>query len=81
MDLCPLEVGPELRLQYDNQPTGERVYVAMKPITASDGEPRIFVVEHTPAGLSLDAARARPDDRWAPEDLFLFCLRSPSRDG
>ncbi len=78
LDLCPPEIGPELRLQYDNQPAGERVYVAMKPIAAKDGEPRIFVVEHSPAGLSLDAARARPDDQWAAKDLFVFCLRGKS---
>lgn len=76
LDLCPPEAGPELRLQYDDQPLGERVYIAMRPITASNGEPRIFVVEHRSSGLSLDAARARPDDEWAPEALFLFCVRA-----
>ncbi|MDE3244272.1 MAG: hypothetical protein KGO52_16325 [Nitrospirota bacterium] len=75
LELCSPEVGPEFRLQYDNQPLGERVYIAMKPITASDGEPRIFVVEHNSNGLSLDATRARPDDEWSPEAIFLFCRR------
>ncbi len=80
LDLCPPEAGPELRLQYGDQPLGECVYVAMKPIIASDGEPRILVVEHGPTGLSLDAARARPDDKWAPETLFLFCRRNEAGD-
>lgn len=74
LKLCPPAVGPHLRLEYTDQPSGERLYVAMKPITASDGEPRIFVVAHDSAGLSLDAARARPDDKWAPDDIFVFCL-------
>ncbi len=78
LDLCPAQVGPELRLQYGEQPVGERVYVAMKPITASDGEPRIFVVEHNSNGLSLDAVRARPADEWPPEAVFVFCARSDS---
>lgn len=74
LDLCPSDVGPQLRLDYDNQPVGERVHVAMKPITTADGEPRIFVVANDSAGLSLDAARARPDDKWAPDDTFVFCM-------
>lgn len=78
--LCLPEVGPQFRLQYEDQPPGERVYVAMKPITASDGEPRIFVVEHSAKGLSLDAARARPEDEWAPEALFLFSFRAKQAD-
>jgi hypothetical protein len=79
LKLCPPEAGPYLRLEYADQPSGERLYVAMKPITASDGEPRIFVVAHDSAGLSLDAARARSDDKWAPDDVFVFCL-GPTED-
>ncbi len=74
LELCPPDVGPNLRLDYTDQPQGERLCIAMKPILASDGEPRIFVVEHTAEGLSLNAARARQDDRWSPDDLFVFCL-------
>ena len=81
LELCPPDVGPHLRLDYADQPSGERLYVAMKPITASDGEPRIFVVGYNSAGLSLDAARARPDDKWAPDDTFVFCAgQSTSHD-
>lgn len=78
LKLCPPNVGPHLRLQYTDQPPGERLYVAMKPITAADGEPRIFVVAHDSAGLSLDAARARSDDKWEPDDTFVFCLDQAS---
>lgn len=80
LDLCSAEVGPQLRLQYEDQPLGERVYVAMTPITASDVEPRIFVVEHSAKGLSLDAVRARPEDKWEPEALFLFSFRAKPAD-
>jgi hypothetical protein len=74
LELCPSDLGPHLRLQYTDQPMGETMYVAMKPITTLDGEPRIFVVAHNTGGLSLDAVRARHDDRWAPDDIFVFCL-------
>jgi hypothetical protein len=73
LELCPADLGPHLRLEYKDQPLNERLYVAMKPITASDGEPRIFVVANNADGLSLDAVRARPDDQWAPDDKFVFC--------
>jgi hypothetical protein len=72
LELCSAEVGPYLRLEYKDQPVGERLFVAMKPIHSSDGEPRIFVVEHNDQGMSLDAARARPDDIWQPSDIFVF---------
>jgi hypothetical protein len=74
LELCPPDLGPHLRLEYADQPRGERVYLAMKPITTSDGGPRIFVVEHTAEGLSLNAARARHDDQWSSGDLFVFCV-------
>jgi len=72
LELCSPQVAPHLRLEYKDQPLGERLFVAMKPIHSSDGEPRIFVVEHNDQGRSLDAARARPDDMWQPGDIFVF---------
>ncbi|MDD4995027.1 MAG: hypothetical protein PHW53_00940 [Patescibacteria group bacterium] len=44
--LCPAEVGPQLRLQYPDQPMGERRLIAMEPITDSDGDIRVFNVGH-----------------------------------
>jgi len=43
LELCPAEVGPQLRLQYQDQPIGERLLIGMKP---SQGTDRIFVVAH-----------------------------------
>jgi hypothetical protein len=74
LELCPPDLGPCLRMDYADQPRGERLHIAMKPIVTSDGEPRIFVVEHTAEGLLLNAARARHDDQWFPDDLFVFCV-------
>lgn len=74
LKLCPSDVGPLLRLEYNNQPSGERLNIAMKPIPDSEGEPRIFVVSHDITGLSLDATRARSNDKWEPDDLFVFCF-------
>jgi hypothetical protein len=79
LELCPPDVGPQLRLDYSDQPPGECVYVAMKPITTSDGEPRIFVVAHNSDGLSLDAVRARPDDKWRRVMCSCSAWTSPHR--
>src|SRR5215475_11637028 len=53
LSLAPAEVGPALRLQYFDQPIGEFLHVAMKPITTWQGDPVIFVVANGGAGLIL----------------------------
>lgn len=74
LELCPPEVVLQFRLEYKDQPLDERLYVAMKPIVASPGgEPRIFVLVHNTGGLGLDAAQVRPDDKWHPNNKFMFC--------
>lgn len=81
LKLCPPDAAPYIRLEYADQPSGERLYVAMKPIISADGDPRIFVVAHDCAGLSLGAARARSDDKWAPDDIFVFCIDKTTTKG
>jgi len=46
LELCPAEVGPQLRLQYKDQPIDESLSVAMEPIVDSDGSLRVFGIEH-----------------------------------
>lgn len=56
LDLPPSEAGPQLRLQYEDQPLGPTddlraqpvswLLVGMNPIRGTDGNRRIFSVEH-----------------------------------
>lgn len=75
LDLCPAEVGPHLRLQYADQPLGEWVYIAMKPIADRDGNPHVFKLERYEDGLWLSRRWAGPGSRWHADYRLVFCLR------
>lgn len=64
LELCPPEVGPQLRLQYKDQPKSEWFLIAMEPISASDGDLDVFNVEHDVSGLWLSCHHGLPDDFW-----------------
>ena len=64
--LCPSEVGPQLRLQYQDQPSGDWVFIGMEPINASDSHPCVFSAGCYASGLWLDGGWGRPDDVWFP---------------
>ncbi|HUW71901.1 MAG TPA: hypothetical protein VMV66_01755 [Candidatus Humimicrobiaceae bacterium] len=71
-DLCPPEVGPQLRLQYQNQPKGEQVYIGMEPIINSDGSPNVFYIDHTNLGLWLGSAWHYREDIRRLNSLWVF---------
>ena len=75
LELCPAETGPHLRLDYKDQPNGEWLYIGMKQITDSSGIPSVFELGRDEDGLWLGSDWAYPDDRWSPENEFLFSLR------
>src|SRR6266540_4386770 len=52
LELCPAGVGPQLRLEYRNQPLGEALDIAMEPVATYRGDPTILTLvnrseEHT----------------------------------
>ncbi len=51
--LAPAEVGPQLRLQYTDQPVGEVLHIGMAPLPTWSGQPVIFVVANGAEGLML----------------------------
>ena len=80
LDLCPPEVGPQLRLQYLDQPHGEWIRVAMEAIRDSDGDLNVFGVEHGGDGLWLIGGCGGPVDLWGPDDRFVFRARKQPLD-
>ena len=73
--LCPAEVGPQLRLQYPNQPIGEFLRIAMDPIATRHGELAVFIVGNGGAGLILIGSNARSDVIVPSTVRFVFVRR------
>jgi hypothetical protein len=70
--LAAAEVGPQLRLQYFDQPSGEFLTVAMEPIKTWEGEPVILVVANGGAGLRLIGEDAGTNAVFYSGSRFLF---------
>jgi hypothetical protein len=61
LELCPAEVGPMLRLAYLDQPIGESLHIAMRPVSTYDGELVDLTLLNGGAGLLLIGGEANPD--------------------
>lgn len=76
LDLCPAEVGPQLRLQYKDQQKGEWILVGMEPITDSDGDLLVVGVLRSDDGESwLDSDSGGPDLVWYADGRWVFLRR------
>jgi hypothetical protein len=76
LDLCPNEAGPQLRLQYKDQPKGELLLIAMEPITDSRGDLYVFNVERYGGGRErLDGDTAYLSTIWNAERRLVFQCR------
>lgn len=75
LELCPDEVGPQLRKQYKDQPKGEWIVVAMKALADSDGDLIVFNVGHGDDGLWLSGYHGDPGSHWVAGDRFVFVRR------
>jgi hypothetical protein len=58
LELCSAEVGPQLRLQYLDQPVGEFLRIAMRSIPTYGGDLIAFTVANGGASLSLIGGEA-----------------------
>lgn len=72
--LCPAEVGPQLRLQYPDQPRGDLV-IAMEPVWNGNHQLNVFSVDHTAntdeyMWLSIDSGN--DNHTWNIDKRFVF---------
>jgi hypothetical protein len=72
LELCPPEVGPQLRLQIDSK---DYMIIAMEPIIDHGGYTRVFNLYCYGTKLELDARYAEPDRRWDGYVGFVFVSR------
>lgn len=75
LSLVLAEVGPALRLQYKEGQKGESLYIAMEPISDSDGCLRILDVVYDFGDLWLLTYYGRSHYGWGAGARFVFCLR------
>lgn len=72
LELCADEVGPQLRLQYLDQPLGEFLHIAMEPIATYVGELVELTVANGGASLALIGSPAQTDAIVHPRVRFVF---------
>ena len=73
--LCPAEVGPQLRLDYRDQPLGEALHIAMEPVATYSGDLTILaLVNFRGSGLLLIGSDGRPEFMVPRYFRFLFAL-------
>jgi hypothetical protein len=74
LELCPSEVGPQLRMQYVDQPKDEWLVIGMEPIADSDGDLKLFYVKHGDDDLWLSSHYHNPHYFWSGSYRFVFVL-------
>ena len=72
LELCPPEVGPQLRLQYRDQPNNEWILVGMESILDSGGDLRVFDVGRDGSGLWLSGDWGSSDGFWGAGCQWVF---------
>ena len=66
---------PYIRQAYPDQPMGEVLWAAMRPITDSGVWPSVFRVKRDAFGLWLGADVASADAQWLLDHEILVALR------
>ncbi len=85
LGLCPIELGPHLRLQYLDQPEGYwgkpvrrhqapygSITIASEKLTEDDDFPKGFYLRRIKGVLWLRGYRSGPEHVWDADDHFIF---------
>ena len=81
LELAAAEVGPQLRMQYFDQPMGEFLTIAMEPIKTWSGELIILNVANGGAGLILIGQDGRAGAEIPAATRFVFARPHRSAPG
>lgn len=80
LEVCSPEVGPQLRLQYLDQPAGEWILIGMQPVVGEKFK-SVFSLEHTDEksaittkGLLIDLYNGGPRCEWGYDTSIVFIL-------
>lgn len=77
LDPVPEEIGPQLVLKYKDQPVGEWLWIGMRPIMDSVGDPSIFYLVGVGNGGTLDADHAGPNSHFnSLSGLWVFSRKA-----
>ena len=79
LNLCPAEVGPQLRLDYHNQPLGEALDIAMEPVATYGGDPTILTLANWGTGLVLIGRDGRSESKVNRISRFVFAVPTNER--
>jgi hypothetical protein len=81
LDLCPPDVGPQLRLQYLDRKVGEYLVIGMKPLPTASGTDTCIVVGNGGAGLLIIGRSAAANLMVVSRTRFVFVLRRSDNVG
>jgi hypothetical protein len=79
LELCPAGVGPQLRLEYRNQPLGEALDIAMEPVATYRGDPTILTLVNWGTGLMLIGRDGRPESMVFRKSRFVSAVPTKGR--
>jgi hypothetical protein len=82
LDLCPAEAAPLARLAYLDQPLGEFLNIAMRPIATYGGALVALTIANAGTGLLLIGGAGSPDQlmNWGAKFVFVRPTRMASPD-
>lgn len=74
--LLPSEAGPQLRLQYPDQPADECLQIAMEQIMDAEGELHVWVVKNEDGRLYLTTHFGYPETIFGLEGRWVFAMEN-----
>lgn len=73
--ICTAEIGPQLRLRYEDQPNDDFLVIGMEPVLNEDGNPDLFNVYRGNGESGLGGDYGAISDRWDHDKHFVFFRR------